>query len=275
MTPNLCWGKEGDHASIPGFHRGDGPGGGALLRERIDDRHTVRYKGEINLVTEADHLSEALIVEKIRGSFPDHGILAEESPEMANGSGFRWIIDPLDGTTNYAHGYPVFCVSIALEVEGEIRLGAVFNPMLDELFIAEKGAGAFLNGRRLKVSQTEELSRSLLATGFPYDIRENRNNNINYFEAMALNAQAVRRAGAAALDLAYVAAGRFDGFWELKLMPWDMAAGCLLIEEAGGIVTDLSNAPLDLHSPHILASNGLIHDEMARLLARTAPLYNF
>ncbi len=140
---------------------------GALLRERIDDRHTVQYKGEINLVTEADRLSEALIVERIRGSFPGHDILAEESPETANGSGFRWIIDPLDGTTNYAHGYPVFCVSIALEAEGKIRLGAVYNPMLDELFTAEKGAGAFLNGRRLTVSRTAELSRSLLATGFP------------------------------------------------------------------------------------------------------------
>jgi myo-inositol-1(or 4)-monophosphatase len=247
---------------------------GALLRERIDDRHTVQYKGEINLVTEADHLSEALIVERIRKSFPDHGILAEESQETANGSGFRWIIDPLDGTTNYAHGYPVFCVSIALEVEGEIRLGAVYNPMLDEMFIAEKGAGAFLHGRRLKVSQTAELSRSLLATGFPYDIRDNRDNNINYFEAMALNTQAVRRAGSAALDLAYLAAGRFDGFWELKLMPWDMAAGWLLVEEAGGVVTDLQGDPFALHLPHILASNGLIHTEMSRLLARTDPLYN-
>jgi myo-inositol-1(or 4)-monophosphatase len=247
---------------------------GALLRERIDDRHTVQYKGEINLVTEADHLSEALIVERIRGSFPDHNILAEESPETANGSGFRWIIDPLDGTTNYAHGYPVFCVSIALEAEGKIRLGAVYDPMLDELFTAEKGAGAFLNGRRLKVSRTAELSRSLLATGFPYDIREDRNNNINYFEAMALNTQAVRRAGSAALDLAYLAAGRFDGFWELKLMPWDMAAGWLLVEEAGGVVTDLQGDPFALHSPHILASNGLIHAEMSRLLARTDPLYN-
>jgi myo-inositol-1(or 4)-monophosphatase len=248
---------------------------GALLRERIDDRHTVQYKGEINIVTEADKLSEALIVERIRTSFPDHGILAEESPEMAKSSGFRWIIDPLDGTTNYSHGYPVFCVSIALEVEGEIRFGAVYNPMLDELFTAEKGAGAFLNGRPLKVSRTSELSRSLLATGFPYDIREDRNNNINYFEAMALNAQAVRRAGSAALDLAYLATGRFDGFWELKLMPWDMAAGWLLVEEAGGVVTDLRGNPFSLRSPHILGSNGLIHGEMSRLLARTNPLYNF
>jgi myo-inositol-1(or 4)-monophosphatase len=247
---------------------------GAFLRERIGECHTVEYKGDINLVTEADRLSEALIVKRIRSSFPDHGILTEESPETANGSGFRWIIDPLDGTTNYAHGYPVFCVSIALELEGTIRLGAVYNPIMDELFIAEKGAGAFLNGRRLAISRTAELSRSLLATGFPYDLREDRNNNINYFEAMVLSSQAVRRVGAAALDLAYLAAGRFDGFWELKLMPWDMAAGWLLVEEAGGVVTDLLGAPFALPSPHILASNGLIHAEMSRLLGRTNPLYN-
>ncbi len=247
---------------------------GAFLRERIDECHTVEYKGDINLVTEADHLSEALIIKRIRSRFPEHGILAEESPETVNGTHFRWIIDPLDGTTNYAHGYPVFCVSIALELEGTIRLGAVYNPMLNEMFIAERGAGAFLNGRRLAVSRTAELSHSLLATGFPYDLREDRNNNINYFEVMALNAQAVRRAGAAALDLAYIAAGRFDGFWELKLMPWDMAAGCLLVEEAGGVVTDLQGGPFTLISPHILASNGLIHAEMSRLLGGTDPLYN-
>ncbi len=155
---------------------------GALLRERLNERHTVQYKGEINLVTEADRLSEALIVERIRRSFPGHDILAEESPETTKGSGFRWIIDPLDGTTNYAHGYPIFCVSIALEVEGEICLGAVYNPMLTELFVAEKGEGAFLNGRRLAVSRTADLSRRLLATGFPYDLRENRNNNFTYYQ---------------------------------------------------------------------------------------------
>lgn len=246
---------------------------GALLRERLHDRHIVQYKGEINLVTEADRLSESLIVERIRREFPGHDILTEESPETANGSRFRWIIDPLDGTTNYAHGYPVFCVSIALEVKGVIMLGAVYNPMLDELFTAEKGAGAFLNGRRLTVSRTETLSRGLLATGFPYDIREDRNNNINYFKVMALSAQAVRRAGSAALDLAYIAAGRFDGFWELKLMPWDTAAGWLLVEEAGGGVTDLRGDPYHLHSRNILASNGLIHAEMARILSKTDPLF--
>ena len=246
---------------------------GTLLRERLHDRHIVQYKGEINLVTEVDRLSEALIVERIQREFPGHDILTEESPETANGSGFRWIIDPLDGTTNYAHGYPVFCVSIALEVKGVIMLGAVYNPRLDELFTAEKGAGAFLNGRRLTVSRTETLSRSLLATGFPYDIREDRNNNINYFKVMVLSAQAVRRAGSAALDLAYIAAGRFDGFWELKLAPWDTAAGWLLVEEAGGSVTDLRGDPYHLYSKDMLASNGLIHAEMASILAGTDPLF--
>ena len=246
---------------------------GDLLRGRLHDRHFIQYKGEINLVTEADRLSELLIVERIRWEFPMHDILTEESPETTNGSDFRWIIDPLDGTTNYAHGYPVFCVSIALEVTGVIMLGVVYNPMLDELFTAERGAGAFLNGKRLTVSRTETLSRSLLATGFPYDIREDRNNNINYFEVMALSAQAVRRAGSAALDLAYLAAGRFDGFWELKLMPWDTAAGWLLVEEAGGGVTDLCGDPYHLHSRNMLASNSLIHAEMVRILAGTDPLY--
>jgi myo-inositol-1(or 4)-monophosphatase len=246
---------------------------GVLLRERLHDRHTVQYKGEINLVTEADHLSEALIIERIRRSFPGHDILTEESPATAKGCTLRWIIDPLDGTTNYAHGYPVFCVSIALEVAGTIRFGAVYNPMLEELFTAEKEVGAFLNGSRLSVSRTTDLNKGLLATGFPYDIREDRNNNLNYYKAMSMKAQAVRRAGSAALDLAYVAAGRFDGFWELKLAPWDTAAGWLLVCEAGGAVTDLRGGPYHLYSPDILASNALIHDKMLRVLAKTESLY--
>jgi myo-inositol-1(or 4)-monophosphatase len=248
---------------------------GDLLRERLDKRHTVEYKGETNLVTEADHLSEALIMERIRREFPGHDILTEESPETANGSRFRWIIDPLDGTTNYAHGHPVFAVSIALEVDSAIMLGAVYSPMLDELFTAERGAGAFLNGRPLTVSRTERLSRALLATGFPYDIREDRNNNMNYSSAMELRGQAVRRAGSAALDLAYIAAGRLDGFWELKLAPWDTAAGWLLVDEAGGCLTDLRGAPYRLDSPDILASNGILHAEMVRVFAATDPLFTF
>jgi myo-inositol-1(or 4)-monophosphatase len=245
---------------------------GRLLRERFNDRHEVRYKGEINLVTEADLLAEALITERIHRSFPGHDILAEESPETTHGSCFRWIVDPLDGTTNYAHGYPVFCTSIALEAEGEILLGAVYNPMMEELFLAEKGKGASLNGSRVSVSRTADLSKGLLGTGFPYDIRENRNNNMNYFRALALSAQAIRRPGAAALDLAYVAAGRFDGFWELRPMPWDTAAGWLLVTEAGGVVTDIFGAPYGVRSPHILAGNGLINEQMVRIITATDPL---
>ena len=192
--------------------------------------------------------------------------------KRTHGSCFRWIIDPLDGTTNYAHGYPIFCVSIALEVEGEILLGAVYNPMLKELFVAQKGEGASLNGSPIAVSGTTDLAKALLGTGFPYDLRENRNNNMNFFRALAMNAQAVRRAGAAALDLAYVAAGRFDGFWELRPMPWDTAAGWLLVTEAGGVVTDLFGAPYGIHSPHILAGNGAINGQMLRIIAETDPL---
>jgi myo-inositol-1(or 4)-monophosphatase len=248
---------------------------GALLREKIDESHTVDYKGEINLVTEVDRLSEALILDRIRRAFPGHGILAEESPETSTGSDFRWVIDPLDGTTNYAHGHPFFCVSIALEARGEIVLGCVYNPMLDELFIAERGAGAFLDGRRLRVSRTADFSRSLVATGFPYDLRRDPDNNLNYFAAMTLHAQALRRTGAAALDLAHVAAGRFDAFWQLRLMPWDTAAGWLLVEEAGGVVTDLFGHPFHLHSPHLIAANDLIHPEISRLLAAIDPRYRF
>jgi myo-inositol-1(or 4)-monophosphatase len=245
---------------------------GGLLRSRFYDRHEVQYKGEINIVTEADRISEELIMGMISRRFPQHGILTEESPETLNSSEFRWIIDPLDGTTNYAHAYPVFAVSIALEAAEEIILGAVYNPMSNELFVAEKGNGAYLNGRRLCVSSTESLSRSLLATGFPYDIRTDMNNNMNYFKSMAFCAQAIRRAGSAALDLAFVAAGRFDGFWELKLAPWDTAAGWLIVEEAGGVVTNLAGGPYNVHSPNILAANGLIHAEMVRILAATDPL---
>lgn len=245
---------------------------GGLLAERAAGLHEVRYKGEINLVTEADLLSEAFIKDRIRRSFPGHDILAEESPGTAKGSRFRWIIDPLDGTTNYAHGYPIFCVSIALEVEGEIRLAAVYNPLLKELFVAQKGEGASLNGSPLAVSRTTDLSRGLLGTGFPYDLREARDNNMNYFQALAMSAQAVRRSGAAALDLAYVAAGRFDGFWELRPMPWDAAAGWLLVTEAGGAVTDIFGAPYGLGSPHILAGNGLINEQMLAVIAKADPL---
>ncbi len=242
---------------------------GQLLKNQLSIPHTIDYKGRINLVTEADRMSEALILERIQQHFPGHSILAEESPERDQSPEYRWIIDPLDGTTNYAHGYPVFCVSIALEQDQRIVVGVVYNPMLDELFLAEEGRGAWLNGRRIQVSDSDDLSRSLLATGFPYDIRESELNNLNHFNSLVMEAQAIRRAGSAALDMAYVAAGRFDGFWELKLMPWDTAAASLLVREAGGSITDLSGRDFSLSSPHILASNGKIHGQLIRALQKT------
>ncbi len=244
---------------------------GRYLKDRLNEEHDVHYKGEIDLVTEVDRGCEALLIERIEKGYPGHGILAEETRGQASEREFTWIIDPLDGTTNYAHGYPVFCVSIALQQHGQVVLGAICNPMMDELFVVERGQGASLNGHRLRVSATDDLSRSLLSTGFPYDIRVNPDNNLNYFSSMAVRAQAIRRAGAAALDLAYVAAGRFDGFWELKLHPWDTAAGCLMVAEAGGTVTDLFGNPFDLYSPHVLATNGKIHETMAEILRATDP----
>ena len=241
---------------------------GALLKKKFNKTHKIQYKGDINLVTEADKMSENLIIKSIRRAFPDHGILSEESPAVAGSGKIRWIVDPLDGTTNYAHGYPVFCVSIALENDGKVVLGVIYDPMREELFSTVRGKGVYLNGKKLSVSSIRDISRSLLATGFPYDIRESRENNLDYFSRMAVNVQAIRRAGAAALDLAYLAAGRFDGFWELKLKPWDTAAGCLMVEEAGGSVSDLAGKPWNISSPSVLASNGLIHSKMIRIFRR-------
>jgi myo-inositol-1(or 4)-monophosphatase len=246
---------------------------GAFLKKRISCEHVVHYKGEINIVTGEDRGSEEILKSRISKAFPDHGILAEESSEIDARSEFRWIIDPLDGTTNYAHGYPVFCVSVALEKMGQVVLGVVFDPMRDETFVAVAGEGAFLNGHRISVSATAELSRSLLATGFPYDLRENRDNNLHYFIAMSFKCQAVRRAGAAALDLAYTSAGRFDGFWELRLKPWDTAAASLLVREAGGMVSEISGDAHHSGSPHIVASNGKLHREIMSVLKKTDPLF--
>lgn len=240
---------------------------GTLLRKKFSQKHKIHYKGDINIVTEADKMSESLIIESIRRHFPDHGILSEESPAIAGTGEIRWIIDPLDGTTNYAHGFPVFCVSIAVQHNNDIILGVIYDPMRDELFSAVRSKGAFLNGKKLAVSSVKDISRSLLATGFPYDIRDSRENNLNYFNRMAMNVQAIRRAGAAALDLAYLAAGRFDGFWELKLKPWDTAAGCLMVEESEGRISDLSGKKWDIFSPNLLASNGLIHKQMIKILS--------
>ncbi len=239
---------------------------GALQREQLWQEHDVTFKGEINLVTEVDRASEEMIVEALRAKYPDHDVLAEESDYGNFGSPFKWIIDPLDGTTNYAHGFPWFGVSIALEVEGAVKLGVVCHPMMDELFAAIKGEGAFLNGKPIRVSRRAPLKNCLLATGFPYDRTRNNENNFANFENFQMAARAVRRAGAAALDLAYVAAGRLDGYWEIKLKPWDVAAGALLVEEAGGKVTDHAGGPYSVYDHRILASNGLIHDEMVEVL---------
>lgn len=245
---------------------------GIILKERFHGKHEIDYKGEINIVTEVDRLAEEMIISRINKEFPHHDILAEESAGIEKGSKYRWIIDPIDGTTNYAHGFPFFCVSIALEKDGEVITGVVYNPILQEMFVAEKGEGAFLNNKQIKVTKTEELVRSFLATGFPYDISQDPDNNLNYFNGMALKAQAIRRAGSAAIDLAYVAAGRFDGFWELKLHPWDTAAGWLLVKEAGGEVTQISGDGYHLESPSILASNGKIHGKMINVLEKIDPL---
>jgi myo-inositol-1(or 4)-monophosphatase len=241
---------------------------GGVLIDRLG-RALVSSKGAIDLVTEADLAAEKLIIERIKSHYPRHAILAEESgasDETAGGkSDWKWIIDPLDGTTNYAHGYPCFCVSIAVEHAGAIEIGVVYDPTRDEMFAAERGQGATLNERPMRVSKVDELNSAMLCTGFPYNVRE-RPNFARDFVNFTMNAQAVRRDGSAALDLAYLACGRFDGFWEDGLNPWDVAAGILLIEEAGGRVTDYRGAPLDIYTPKVLATNGLVHDAMMRLL---------
>ena len=239
---------------------------GKLQKERLWSEHEIQFKGEIDLVTEVDRACEELIVAAIRERFPGHDILAEENVYAQSGSRFKWVIDPLDGTTNYAHGFPWFCVSIALEVDGEVRLGVIYQPMLDELFTTVKGEGAFLNGRLLRVSRREPLKNCLLATGFPYDRTRDNENNFANFVNFQMAARAVRRAGAAALDLANVAAGRLDGYWEVKLKPWDVAAGQLLVTEAGGRVTNHEGSPFSIYDHRVLASNGLVHDAMVALL---------
>ena len=228
--------------------------------------HQVEYKGEINPVTIVDKLCEQAIVQNILDAFPDHDLLTEESSFESKGSPWRWIIDPLDGTTNYFHGYPCFCVSIGLEVEGEMRLGVIYNPVLEELFHTERGKGAFLNGNRISVSREDDLDRSFLCTGFPYDVREYADFYLLYFRQLMVKSFAIRRPGSAALDLCYLAAGRFDGFWELKLHAWDVAAGSLLVTEAGGRVTDFQGRPFNIYSEEMLASNGLIHEEMLQAI---------
>ena len=221
----------------------------------------IEYKGEADLVTAADRSSEKLIVESIRRQWPHHDLIGEEGSRTETGSDYRWYVDPLDGTTNFAHGYPVFCVSMGLEFKGELLAGVVYDPTRDEMFAAAKGSGAQINGRAIHVSKTPRLKESLVATGFPSHKRH-KNPNINFYHQITLRSHGVRRAGSAALDLCYVACGRYDGFWEFNLNSWDTAAGVLLVKEAGGTVTDFSGGPFTIDSRQVLATNGVLHAEM-------------
>jgi myo-inositol-1(or 4)-monophosphatase len=269
---------------------------GALLKQNYEKPHDITMKGAIDPVTESDFASQQLIVNLIRQTFPDHGILAEEvmaevgegTDEMGVGTGpkgsgssgpwsscratedahQRWIIDPLDGTVNFAHGFPLFCVSIAFEAAGVLEYGVVYDPLREELFEAQRGGGARLNGRGLKVSRVDDLGAALLATGFPYDVRQRLPETLGRIGRVMGISQGLRRGGSAALDLAYVAAGRLDGFWEENLKPWDTAAGVLLVTEAEGAVSTFTGSPYDLTSPNILASNGLLHQGLVDFLAK-------
>ncbi|MDD2539700.1 MAG: inositol monophosphatase family protein [Desulfuromonadaceae bacterium] len=243
---------------------------GQYQKYRFASSLNIEMKGDKNLVTEVDKESERLIVEHLLSHFPDHDIVAEEGEYRQGGSSYRWVIDPVDGTTNYAHGYPWFCSSIGLELAGELVVGVIYNPVYDELFTATKGGGAYLNGSRLSVSTRAPLEHSLLGTGFPYDCATDPANNFANFIAFQKMARGIRRAGAAALDLAYVASGRLDGFWELKLKAWDVAAGVLMVREAGGTVTTFDGSSYDIFTDRIVASNGLIHNEMVAMLASVA-----
>ncbi len=243
---------------------------GTFLKENVGKVNTVEMKmGEVrNLVSNIDRGAEERIIRRIREQYPNHAVLAEESGGSRQEVEFRWIIDPLDGTTNFLHGLPIFSVTVGVERRGEVVAGVVYNPNLNEMFVAEKGSGAFLNGERISVSTSNALINSLVVTGFPYNIAENPDHAVDHFVHFVYEARGVRRLGSAAIDLAYVAMGRFDGFWEVSLQPWDMAAGVLLVNEAGGRTSDFSGHPTSIYRKQIVASNGLIHDDMIRVLAR-------
>ncbi len=246
---------------------------GALLREFYRKGVSAEYKGDVDIVTEADRASEALIVQRLREELPAHGVYGEEGTRTSLDAEYRWYIDPLDGTTNFAHGFPAFCVVMGCEhrakglpadQDGQMVAGVIYDALRDEMFSAARGHGARLNGRRIQVSKVKTMQESLLATGFPSHKRH-ENPNIHFYQEFTLRSHGVRRAGSAALDLAYVACGRLEGFWELNLNPWDTSAGALLVEEAGGKITKFDGSKFELNSVEVFATNGLVHDEMSRL----------
>jgi myo-inositol-1(or 4)-monophosphatase len=248
---------------------------GALLGDFFERGVATEYKGDVDVVTEADRSSEKLISERLTAAFPEHGVYGEEGARQRIDSEYRWYVDPLDGTTNFSHGFPVFCVSLGLEhrqsglaadKDGELIAGVVYDPTRDELFVAEKDKGAWLNGRRIHASSTKHLSEALLATGFP-SRKRHASPNIHLYHELTLRSHGVRRAGSAALDLAYTACGRIDGFWEFHLNPWDTAAGALLVEEGGGKITRFDGTPFQLNSSETLATNGLLHEELVAQFA--------
>ncbi|MBS4036356.1 MAG: inositol monophosphatase [Ignavibacterium sp.] len=240
---------------------------GEIVREGYGQTFKVEFKtGDNNLVTEIDKKSEHKIIDFIQKKYPSHSILAEERGELKNDSEYLWVIDPLDGTTNFAHGLPIFSVSIGLQKNGNTIAGVVYDVMRNIIYSAEENAGAFANDKKIKVSQSDSISKSLLVTGFPYNVKENPEKAFERFEVMTRNSRAVRRLGSAAIDFCYVAEGVFEGFWEVHLQPWDICAGKLLVEEAGGLVTDFNGSRIEIFSKRILASNKLVHTEMIEML---------
>ena len=242
--------------------------GGLFIKRSVGKIKSIAYKGRINIVTDVDVKAERIIMKDIRDAFPDHSILSEETetPIAEGHSPYKWIIDPLDGTTNFAHAFPFFCVSIGLEKDGRMILGVVYDPSRDELFFAEKGQGAYLNKKRITVSKASKLGMSFLATGFGYGIKEAGDDNIRNFKNFLMRSMGVRRAGSAALDLCYVACARFDGFWELDLHPWDTAAGALIVREAKGTVTRFDGSAYTPYNSDVLATNGRLHSQMVKIL---------
>jgi len=243
---------------------------GRIQKARLGTNIGVENKGELDLVTEVDRACETAILERLRRSFPGHDVVAEESAPSLSGSDYVWYVDPLDGTTNYAHNYPFFCTSIGLTHRGLVVAAAVYDAVTDELFTAARGRGATMNGMPLKVSTSADLSRSVFLTGFPYDLRDDVSHTLRLFERFLHHARALRRDGAAALDLAYLAAGRIDGYFEERLKPWDVIAGSLLVEEAGGRVSRFDGSPIRVSADEVVASNGLLHDAMLTVLAEPA-----